>query len=585
MPTPTWVTNENIKFDGTLTPAVVLSDNAGVKKMIIWDNLSLSKQNLLEEIINDYGGTTPLTSPTAGFQKANIGSDKIGTDTTNLENTDDAPGYAIINIGGDKVGTDQSGLVSSLGSSGSQTINYNPDILGSDPTGLADDVPATPGSQEVDLGGTAIATTPTGLANDATVYTATVTIDGSIVENIAVTGSLAQDVASLITEINLDLNDSSASLVNGNIVITSFSTGSTSSVSISDTDLFSSLTPFVSINATTTGTDVVVTNYDTTITIDGNAFPVTIPGNAAQTFDDLVTALGSFINGAGTVSLLGGNIVVSSDSVGPSSTVVVTEGTLFPATTNYQSILAATAGTGEGTVYRAVLEIDSGNFVNLNITSGASVTFDDIITEINNDLSGWATAALDNGNIKITSLTNGSSSKVKVFDTNRFFGAMNGFVDISSTPGTDKKVYEAIVEVDGVDVPLSIAGLNAQTFDDLITEMNTDLGASAVAALVNGDLVITSATTGVGSTVKIKDKGMFKALNGFFNFADPKEGATDLMDVFIANRAPNGSLLTDCFSIIDVASKPPVPFGVQHSIEFIYYDGTGWLYLDDDTPV
>jgi len=88
---------------------------------------------------------------------------------------------------------------------------------------------------------------PTGLTNDTTTYTATISVDGSS-NSISVVGSDAQTINDLITEINSDLTGATAtwdSTGDGYIQITSNSSGdqaSESSISISDTDLFSSLT-------------------------------------------------------------------------------------------------------------------------------------------------------------------------------------------------------------------------------------------------------------------------------------------------------------------------------------------------------
>ena len=85
---------------------------------------------------------------------------------------------------------------------------------------------------------------PTGLANDTTVYTASISVDGTS-NPISVTGSDAQTIGDLITQINLDLTGATASLVGDYIKITSDTSGeqvASSSIAITDTDLFSSLT-------------------------------------------------------------------------------------------------------------------------------------------------------------------------------------------------------------------------------------------------------------------------------------------------------------------------------------------------------
>jgi len=80
----------------------------------------------------------------------------------------------------------------------------------------------------------------TGLANDTTVYTATVLVDGTA-NVVNITGSTAQTYATLITEIGNDLTGATVALVSQggspvlyDIVITSATTGSTSTISITD---------------------------------------------------------------------------------------------------------------------------------------------------------------------------------------------------------------------------------------------------------------------------------------------------------------------------------------------------------------
>lgn len=88
---------------------------------------------------------------------------------------------------------------------------------------------------------------PTGLANDTTAYTASISVDG-VANSISVVGSAAQTMSTLIDEINADLTNATASWDStsyGYIKITSDTSGdqcADSSISITDTDLFATLT-------------------------------------------------------------------------------------------------------------------------------------------------------------------------------------------------------------------------------------------------------------------------------------------------------------------------------------------------------
>ncbi len=104
-------------------------------------------------------------------------------------------------------------------SSGYQIVTYSPVIAGGDASGLA---------------------------NDDTVYTASIVVDG-VTNAISVVGDAAQTVTELLAEINADLSGATAALVAGSIKVTSASTGSESTIAITDTDLFSTTTSFSAI--------------------------------------------------------------------------------------------------------------------------------------------------------------------------------------------------------------------------------------------------------------------------------------------------------------------------------------------------
>jgi phage tail sheath protein FI len=124
---------------------------------------------------------------------------------------------------------------------------------------------STYGSQIIDVGASITDVGgPTGLANDTTVYTATITVDGTAIP-VTVTGSAAQTWTSLFGQIDADLGGAATtaltpddgSPVADNIKITSALLGSASSVSITDgsgaTALFANLNGFVSFSLPVNG--------------------------------------------------------------------------------------------------------------------------------------------------------------------------------------------------------------------------------------------------------------------------------------------------------------------------------------------
>lgn len=117
--------------------------------------------------------------------------------------------------------------------------------------------PYANGYQIINMGDIAVGTDSTGFSNDTTTHNAEVVIDGTS-SYLSIQGQDAQTIDQLLTEINADVDFTAlaiASLENGNIKIESKSYGSTSTISIVDTDLFGSLTGYVSIDTAADGLD------------------------------------------------------------------------------------------------------------------------------------------------------------------------------------------------------------------------------------------------------------------------------------------------------------------------------------------
>jgi len=106
---------------------------------------------------------------------------------------------------------------------------------------------ASYGYQEVIYTTEKVDSSSTGLANDTTAYTATFDID-NVTRSLSVVGDTTQTFSALMLKINTALGIyATATLVNGNIRITSAS-GSTSQVTITDGNLFRTMTDFNFIN-------------------------------------------------------------------------------------------------------------------------------------------------------------------------------------------------------------------------------------------------------------------------------------------------------------------------------------------------
>ena len=122
-----------------------------------------------------------------------------------------------------------------------------------------DEITNTPRYQMVNIGGNKNADSPTGLANSASPYHTKITIDGQLID-IIINGDLVQTIGELVDKLNQFIgNLAKASIMNGNIKITSYSTDMKSSVLIEDDTLFSSLNDAESL-LITTPTIVAVSN-------------------------------------------------------------------------------------------------------------------------------------------------------------------------------------------------------------------------------------------------------------------------------------------------------------------------------------
>ena len=103
----------------------------------------------------------------------------------------------------------------------------------------------------------------------------------------------------------------------------------------------------------------------------------------------------------------------------------------------------------------------------------------------------------------------------------------------------DGTTYTATVTVDGTAHVLSLTGSAVQTFPTLIAAINASLTAGvAAAALVNSDIIITSASTGIASSVAVS--GAVVTAGSFVRgtvYTITKRGTTDFMAIGAARNA------------------------------------------------
>lgn len=254
---------------------------------------------------------------------------------------------------------------------------------------------------------------PTGL-NTASTYTASITVDGGAPIGLSISGAVAQTFAELIAEINLLIEPSAHARIDprGFIEIISASQGTGSSISATDTDLFSSITA-VDFEI------VEISNVDSSFTINGNQT------HRFRFGDDIVvqgTGGGSPTNN-GTYTV-GGVTYYPAENItrlGVTPTPPITD---F-ATAGYQDIDLPLIGSpavpvvGTDLVGLAVglydfdVNVDSlgAQLILVNIVGGE--TYDDLLADINGQLIG-ATAAIVSGDIRITSSSTGTLSSISI---------------------------------------------------------------------------------------------------------------------------------------------------------------------------
>lgn len=194
-------------------------------------------------------------------------------------------------------------------------------------------VAGSKGRCDVTFAGTPTGANPTGLSVfDPGPFQANVYIDGDAYL-ISVTSVSAPTYDDLKTEIETQLlGTADVDITLGNLIrIISKTTGNGSTVVIQDINLFSSLN--INPAVVQTPVDGVSTPYTQAITIDGTAYNVTVSGDDISSISDLATAIENQIGASiATATVSGPDIVITSASVGPNSTVSIGAGTIFTST-------------------------------------------------------------------------------------------------------------------------------------------------------------------------------------------------------------------------------------------------------------
>lgn len=360
--------------------------------------------------------------------------------------------------------------------------NTTTDVLTIEPRGI--------GSQTANFAGAVLGAGATGLTNDPTVYTASVSFDGTPVA-IAVTGSTAQTFTLLLDEINTDLGvNGTASIVDGNIKIAAASAGVL--VEITDTDLLSSLTGFVDIFSPK---NVIIWNN--------------IP---ERTRNELITMVNTY-GGTLPLSPTAGSQTVnfSPAAVGGNATGLASADTAGYQIANFGHGAVGGNDTGyanDSTTYTAVITVDAVG-KNISVVGSAAQTYDELIDEINTDLAAAAVAAIVDGNIVVTSATTGTSSTVAIVDGTKEVTPVTTRADSTSdlagtyfTINSPTTEYYVWFTVDAVGTDPAPVGKTAIGPVDVAEDAADTVVATALQAVIDAHAAF-SAPAPVGAVVTI----------------------------------------------------------------------------------
>ena len=588
MSNPAFVSPQNVKFNGTLSDAVVFNNAAGIRTLALWADLPGVDQQHLIDLAAQYGNTIPLASPVGANQDLVLRSGVVGSTSTGLNAVAVlTAGKATVDLGTSKAGTDLSGLSSSRGTAGYGLVNFQPEVTGSTNLGLSSPYA---GLQFINFGTRVVSTNPTGLLNTSAVYTMNVTVDG-IVKPISLVGSAAQTFTALISEINTDLGASAvASIVGGNIKIASTTTGSSSTISISDGTLLAALTGFISIFPAVNGSGA--TSYTASVNINGVVYPLTVDPTVTNTFTQLLAVINAAITVNGTAALTGGDLRITSATLGTSSKVRINAGTLFSSIVHYMDIIPSADGGGLSRTYSAQVLVDGLKLKSVRFLGTAGTTLTDVITEINADLGADATAAITGGDIVITSSTTGKDSSVVIYDAG-LFSALKGFVSIASSIGDAPTLYTAQILLTNNGVvttkSISLAGNTVQNITTLVSALTTQLGSDVTVTLTSSNITFTN-TKGITdgatiSTIQIVPGTLFLYIAPVLSISPARPLVSSFLDVLKNTKTPNGASFFSTLPIRTVGVKPVVPPYVKHTLAFIYFNGTAFAYLDNDVLV
>lgn len=175
---------------------------------------------------------------------------------------------------------------------------------------------------------------------------------------------------------------------------------------------------------------------------------------------------------------------------------------------------AQTSGAFEGltthvpnnnTLYQCKIEVD-GVEKNISLLGSSIQTFGQLYSAINTQLSGMATcfAAVTTSGIRITSLTSGPGSQVKMLDYGSLLPAIT-----ATGLANNSTVYTATITIGDTVKNIAITGSTARSFAQLCAQLNTQLAGLAIASPQQAAPGVKITPTTTGASVIIDEGTLF----------------------------------------------------------------------------
>jgi len=232
---------------------------------------------------------------------------------------------------------------------------------------------------------------------------------------------------------------------------------------------------------------------------------VNVTGSSAQTYTDLLTEINADLTDmTATLSVDGTQILITADATGV-NTIAITDGTGEALV----STLGATIGTstvGTASLDYKMTVVMGATTDSVSVAGSSAQTYTTLLAEINTDLTDiTATLSGDGTQIVLTADATGVNT-IAITD-----GTSEGMIDTlgatigTSTSGTASLDYKMNVNLSGVDNAVEVAGSSAQTYTNLLTQINADLTDVTATLSVDGTKIVLTADNEGANTITITD--------------------------------------------------------------------------------